>query len=170
LRKAKIAVVGPGTASAAQAFAMNVALEASLTTGSGLLDALRGVLSLEDEVLLPAAQEGRPELHQGLRELGIRVTRISAYRSSWTALPPEVRDSLVSNPPQVVLFGSPRTAEALSQALGDEAAQFWSTAKAVAIGPTTAAALRAARIHVSAVAEQPTSAALVDAAIRAVSR
>jgi uroporphyrinogen-III synthase len=170
LRGAKVAVVGPGTGSAVRSLGLTVALEATERTGSGLLEAVRGVLSREDELLLPAAQDGRLELYQGLRELGIQVTRVVAYRSSPAALEPEVRDSLLSNPPQVVLFGSPRTAEALAEVLGHDGARFWSAAKAVAIGPTTAAALQALGIAVSAVAEQPTSTALVDAAVRALSR
>jgi uroporphyrinogen-III synthase len=95
----------------------------------------------------------------------VRVTRVTAYRTSPALLAPEALVALQEAPPQVVLFASPRTAEAFLEAAGPERL---SGARVVAIGPTTAGALARLGVEVAAVAERPTPEALVEAAIRAV--
>lgn len=161
----RIAVVGPRTARTAEGYGLTVAAEPAEATGLGLFEAIRESLHPDDEVLLPAGEEGRRELELALREHGVRVTRVTAYRSTPAELPPEAHEALGQTPPDVVLFASPRTAEFFLEATG---AGRLGQAKVVAIGPTTAAALARLGVDVAAVAERPTPEGLVDATVRAV--
>lgn len=165
LSHARLAVVGPRTARAVESHGLTVAVESPGGTGEALAELMRPALDAEDEVLLPAAEEGRRELEEALREQGARVTRVTAYRSRSTGLPAEAQQLLASSPPQVALFASPRTAEAFLEAAGPEPL---AQARLVAIGPTTAAALAHLGLAVAAVAERPTPEALVEATIRAI--
>lgn len=167
LAKVKLAVVGPGTGSEVEAHGLAVAKTATVNTGAGLAQALVGLVEADEQVLLPAAQEGRPELEDGLRTAGIRVARVAAYRSEQRRVDPAALEALASNPPGALLFGSPRSAEALFDLLGSIDTSRLKRSKFVAIGPTTAAALKRLGVAVAAVAERPTSEALVDAAVRA---
>ncbi|SET51136.1 uroporphyrinogen-III synthase [Stigmatella erecta] len=165
LNHVRIAVVGPRTARTAEGYGLTVAAEPAEATGLGLFEAIREALHPDDEVLLPAGEEGRRELELALREHGVRVTRVTAYRSTPAELPPEAHAALGQTPPDVVLFASPRTAELFLEAMG---AAGLGQAKVVAIGPTTAGALARLGVEVAAVAERPTSEGLVDATVRAV--
>ncbi|WP_211194061.1 uroporphyrinogen-III synthase [Pyxidicoccus fallax] len=165
LRRVKVAAVGPRTARTAEGFGLEVAAEPEEGTGEALFHLIKDSLQHGDEVLLPAAEEGRRELEEGLRELGVFVTRVTAYRSTPAPLPEDALTQLEATPPDVALFASPRTAEAFLEAVGRERL---GAAKVVAIGPTTAAALERLGLPPAAVAERPTPEALVDAAVRAV--
>jgi len=168
LSRVKLAAVGPATARALEAHGLTVAREAAQATGEGLFEVLKDSLQPGDEVLLPAAEEGRRELAEALLEAGVRVTRVVAYRAAKGGLGAAEVAQLREAPPDVVFFGSPRTAEAFLDALGEEAQRLSERAKLVAIGPTTAAALERLGLKVARVAARPTAEALVDAAIDAV--
>jgi uroporphyrinogen-III synthase len=161
----RLASVGPRTTRTVEGYGLKVAAEPPEGTGAALYESMRASLEPEDEVLLPAAEEGRRELEDALREHGVRVTRVTAYRSQPAPLPPEARALLESSPPHVALFASPRTAETFVEAVGRERL---GPARLVAIGPTTAAALTQLGLPVAAVAERPTSEALVEATIRVI--
>ena len=165
LARTRLAVVGPRTARAVEGHGLTVAAESPGGTGEGLAELMRPALDAEDEVLLPAAEEGRRELEDALREHGARVTRVTAYRSRAATLPPEAQALLAASPPDVALFASPRTAESFLEAVG---AERLAQARLVAIGPTTASALEHLGLAVAAVAERPTPEALVEATIRAI--
>lgn len=165
----KLAVVGPGTAKAARALGWEPAAEAETTTGTGLFERVREELEPQDEVLLPAAQEGRKELESALLEQGLRVTRVAAYRSEGRSLSDEQRQEIKAQPPHAVLFGSPRTAEVFLEEL-EGARDVLAKAKVVAIGPTTSNALGSLGISVAAVAERPTASDWVEAVVVATGR
>ncbi len=165
MEQVRVAAVGPRTARTAESHGLKVAAEPTEATGLGLYALLSPELHPEDEVLLPVAEEGRKELELALREQGVRVTRVTAYRTTPAVLPAEAQQGLLASPPDVILFASPRTAEAFLESAGRERL---GQARVVAIGPTTANALARLGIPVAAVAERPTSDGLVDAAIRAI--
>jgi len=167
LERLKLAAVGPGTASELAAHNLSVAKQAQLHTGAGLAQALVGSMGTDEQVLIPAAQEGRPELEDALRAAGIRVVKVAAYRSQPRSVDLAALRELASDPPQVVLFGSPRSVQAFFDLASSDDASGLKRAKFVAIGPTTAAALDRLGVAPAAVAERPTSEALVDAAVRA---
>lgn len=168
LRRAHLAAVGPATARAVRAHGLDVDRQVEQGGGAALFEALRPDLRPGDQVLLPAAAEGRPELEAALRDAGAEVTRVCAYRSVKQGLPAEAMELLRRAPPTLALFGSPRTAEALLEALGEqEARALLAGAKLVAIGPTTRAAIESLGFTVAGTAVRPTAEALVDAAAEA---
>jgi len=79
---------------------------------------------------------------------------------------PEGWGEVCARPPRCVLFGSPRTVEAFLSLPGAEA--LTASVRAVAIGPTTAAALQARGWLPAAVAPTPTPEAWLEAAVRAI--
>jgi uroporphyrinogen-III synthase len=163
----KLACVGPATAAAVRAAGLEVTLEAERSTGLGLFDRAKDDLQPGDEVLLPAAQEGRPELEEALREFGAHVSRVAAYKSVASSLPPQVLEALRQHPPAVALFGSPRTVDAFLASSPEIALEVLRTSRVVAMGPTTAAALESRAVPVAAIAGDPSAEGLVDAAVRA---
>lgn len=167
LGRAKIAVVGPQTARAAKDRGMTIAVETQ-GTGADLAEALRGRVHPGDELLLPCARDARPELAAALDDLGVTLTRVVAYRSE--KLQPTEDETQAAVSSDVVLFASPRTAEAFLEALGEKAREALSRAAVVAIGPTTADAVRELGLRVDAVASAPSSEALVQAAVEVVAR
>lgn len=167
LKSARIAAVGARTARALEDHGMIAAVVAQRPTGEGLAEAMRPHLDIGQEVLVPGAQEGRPELAHALEDAGVRVTRVAAYRSQKRAIPPEEQQQLEAAPPQVVIFASPRTAEAFLEASEPWGRALLERAARVAIGPTTAAALEELGLQAKAVAAQPSPEALVEAAVLA---
>ncbi|MFZ5469062.1 MAG: uroporphyrinogen-III synthase [Myxococcota bacterium] len=165
LSQVKLAAVGPATAKALRDHGLTVAKEAAVSTGEGLFEALQGELSATEEVLLPAAQEGRKELELALADVGVPVTRVAAYRSAPAQVSEALLQELSSSPPQVALFASPRTLEAFLELTGEAGRGMLTAAKLVAIGPTTEAAMRSMGFLAAAVAERPTPEALVEAAV-----
>jgi uroporphyrinogen-III synthase len=165
LGRARLAAVGPRTARTLEAHGLKVSAEPPEGTGAALYEAMHASLEPEAEVLLPAAEEGRRELEDALREQGVRVSRVTAYRSVPAPLTPEALALLEASPPDVALFASPRTAETFLEAVGRERL---GRARLVAIGPTTSAALSQLGLPVAAVAERPTPESLVEATVRAI--
>ena len=180
LRRLKVAVVGAATARAARAAGLQVTLSSLGGTGSALGEELAQKLLPTDEVLLPAAEEGRPELQEALTAGAAALaapladqparpapglTRVAAYRSTRLQVAEAVWADLRSRPPAAVLFASPRTAEAFLEAGGRPVL---AQARVVAIGPTTAGALASLGFPPAGVAERPSSADLVEAAVRAI--
>jgi uroporphyrinogen-III synthase len=176
LARARLAAVGPKTAKRARRLGVEPTLLALESTGTGLFEALQPHLEPGAEVLLLVAENGRPELTLLLEEADVRLTRVVAYRSQAAAVPKEALASLLARPPDVVVFASPRTAEAFLEAADGLGAQpprhaglaLLRRTRLVAIGPTTAGALQGLGLEVTAVAERPTAEAVVEAVIRAV--
>jgi uroporphyrinogen-III synthase len=166
LRTRKLAAVGPGTAAALSAHGLEPALVAAVATAEGLAEALLPRLQAGDSVLLPAAEQGRRALEEGLLAAGVPVERVAAYRSGPAGTSPAGWAEVVARPPRCVLFGSPRTVEAFLSLPGAEGLA--GKVRAVAVGPTTAAALRARGWEPAAVAAAPTPSEWVEAAVKAV--
>jgi uroporphyrinogen-III synthase len=166
LRLVKFAAVGPATARALKSAGLNVDVEADLSSGEGLFLAIRESIQPGDQLLLPAAEEGRPELNDALLAAGFSVTKVAAYRSRVTEQDPASVHAAFDPLPDVALFGSPRTVDAFAQLEGG--APYLSSRACVAIGPTTAAALREHGASNVVVAASPTAEALVEAAAQAV--
>ncbi len=181
LRRLKVAVVGSATARAARAAGLEVQLCSTGGTGAALGRELAPRLLPADEVLLPAAEAGRLDFEEALGEATAApalpgagqpaafgrtpgVTRVAAYRSTQLQVEGTVWADLRTRPPAAVLFASPRTAEAFVEAGGQPVL---AQTRVVAIGPTTASALAGLGFPPAHVAERPSSADLVEAAVRA---
>jgi uroporphyrinogen-III synthase len=150
------AAVGPATARALTARGWRPRVVAEDARAEGLARALR--LPRGAKVLLPRAERGREALPRLLRAAGAKVDAVTAYR---TVPDPAGRRALrraLRAGADAVCFAS-GSAVAAAGPLG--------RAAAVAIGPTTAAALRARGVRPAAVADAPTPAALARAVLRA---
>mgnify|MGYP001010038280 CR=1 FL=1 len=135
--------------------------------GAALAVAIRAATSVaEKRVLFPRAEGGREELASALGEAGAIVDVVDAYRhvpasDAARAVLAALGGVVDGAHPGVLVVTSARRAHAIFDALGDAAAQRLASLAVVAIGETTAAALRergASSVHVVA---EPTPGAVV---------
>src|SRR5262245_30125295 len=137
----KTAAVGSRTAAALLETGVTLA---PVVAGEAGADALWDVLKDRDwrgvRVLLPVVADGRRIVIDGLTHAGADVMAIEAYRM----VPRSTSDILedwTAAAPDAVIIGSPSAATILIDAVGRDACA--SLSAVVAIGPTTAAALKA---------------------------
>jgi uroporphyrinogen III methyltransferase/synthase len=134
-RGPRIACVGPGTRRAVEERGGVVSLVPERRDAAALCEALIRRESLDGRsVLFPCSEQALPTVPETLGRAGARVTRLVTYRTV-------VADDLptgIAGDVDVVVFLAPSAVEAYAALGGDLAA-----APALAIGPTTAAALRA---------------------------
>jgi uroporphyrinogen-III synthase len=123
-------------------------LERVVTGREGGADALlERLLAIESwpgrHVLAPRAADGRRVVERGLVAAGARVEEVLAYRTA--AIPAErLRERWRAARPDAAVIASPSAARALVGAIGAPA--LCALRGVVAIGPTTAAALRELRV------------------------
>lgn len=164
-RRARVAVVGPATAKALEAWGW----KASLMGRGGAAALGRGLAEDHDldgaRILFPAASRAQTTLEDALTSVGAIIHRIEAYRT--ILHPPDgarVRDDLERGV-DLVTFTSPSAIEALESALTSDWPGALARCGVVAIGHTTADAARAAGLRSVAVARKPSLHALVDACV-----
>jgi uroporphyrinogen-III synthase len=143
----RIAAVGGATRTAAEARGWSVHLVPSVQTAEALVDALADAgVGSGTRVLFPASEIARDTLEVGLRGLGAEVVRVTAYRT----VPAELdRDAcaraMAAGEVQVISFASPSAVEEPEGRPGRPAVRPRGNGAVMAvIGPTTAAAARAA--------------------------
>ncbi len=162
-RGPKVAAVGPATAAALrQAFPEDrvaLAPEDSFR-GAAVAEAFakKGVAGAR--VLLPGSSRARPELPAALRKAGAVVDVVVAYA---TLEPPDLGERVgraLAEGFDLAAFASPSAVESFAHAAGERAKGL----RAVAIGPTTAEAARAAGFDVRGVARPSTAEGLTAAA------
>ncbi len=160
--RAKVAVIGEGTASAFRQWARRRPdLQPTTFTTAALARAFpRG----SGRVLCARADIAPEGLEVALERKGWEALRVDAYRTILaTSLPRESRDAFRRGDIDAVTFTSASTVRGFVNALG--AAK--GTPKVVCIGPVTAAAARAAGLRPTAVAKPHTIEGLVTALERA---
>jgi uroporphyrinogen III methyltransferase/synthase len=137
----RTAAVGSSTAAALIAFGANPPPIVADESGA---EALWAELHQRDwrgvRVLLPVVTGGRQTIIDGLRQNGATVTVVEAYRMAPRASN-DIADDWRKAAPQAVVIASPSTARTLIDAVGRDALA--SLSAIVAIGPTTADAIRA---------------------------
>jgi len=142
-----LAAVGPATAKAVETYGWRCSVISADARAAGLARVLR--VPRGARVLIPRAERGLDTLPDALRKSGAHVTVVTAYRTI-ADMPGRrsFRRALALGADAVTLAsGSAAVLAARDLAL--------SNAAAVAIGPTTAAALRAAGISPAAIAKKP---------------
>jgi uroporphyrinogen-III synthase len=143
----RAAAVGASTQAAAEARGWRVEVVPRVQTADALVDALRaGGVGAGTRVFFPASEIALDTLEAGLRALGAEVCRVTAYRTVGADLDRDgCAHALESGEVDVISFTSPSAVENLRSALGERLFRA-GAARAVmaAIGPTTAAAVRAA--------------------------
>jgi uroporphyrinogen III methyltransferase/synthase len=151
LRASPVRVVC-GTSTAAALGLERVALSLARFSAMAALEALRPRAARGERVLIPRAEEGRDELVDGLRALGLIVEAPVAYR---TVAVQDAAARLRQGGVDVVTLCSPSAAQSVATALTGQVV--------VCLGETTAATVRGLGHHVDGVAAQTSMASLVDA-------
>lgn len=163
-----LGAVGRSTAAAMREVGLPEAIVPEREEGGWLAKALvaaHGDALAGKRFLQPRAQRGRRELAEGLRRHGATVDVVEAYRVE--AMPPDtlqaLREALESAILDAVLFASPSAVEAVRSAVPGGLGR----AVAVAIGETTAGALRRWGVRSPAVATSANDEGLVAATLAA---
>lgn len=160
-RRTRVAVVGAATARAAQAAGLRVDLMPPAPGSGAALAAAWPAGESGATVLLPRSDQAAADLPDALRAAGLRVVEVCAYRTEAVPVPGDVQSALRDGDVAAVLLTSPSTARALAT-IGAAPGTLL-----VAIGEPTAAAMRAGRLPVHAIAAEPSAAGLVAALLRA---
>jgi uroporphyrinogen-III synthase len=140
-------------ASTAHALGLTPSLQLDKFSATAALAALRPLLQSGQRVLVPRAAQGRDDLIDGLRSIGIEVTAPIAYNTSFVAASAQrLREGAVD----VITVCSPSAVRSLASAVD-------AGSILVCLGETTAEAARVAGLRIDAVAQRTTMAALVEA-------
>lgn len=135
----RIGAVGPGTAAALEA----AGARPDLIGGGDAVSLAAAFLAhphAAGPVGLPVGDRAFAHLRDALEAGGYQVVTAIVYRTETLAAPEASR---VRAAPDAVLFASPSAVTALSGTLSDDLTRSLAAATFIAIGPTTAAALRA---------------------------
>jgi uroporphyrinogen III methyltransferase/synthase len=160
----RVGAVGPATAQAVEREGMRVKFAAKEHGGEGLVNELHAELQ-GSRVLLPRSDRADDRLPKALRNAGAIVTEAEAYRTMQPAtLDADVLAKLRGAEVDAIIFASPSAFYNLRDVLtADEAAELSAHVQFVAIGPTTARALRESGVSVGLESEESTAAGLATA-------
>jgi uroporphyrinogen III methyltransferase/synthase len=156
----KVASIGPGTHAALEARSISADVEPDEHRGEGLA---RAILDMGPKrVLLPRAAVAREVLPEMLRDAGIHVDVIEAYRTRKPS-PEQLalgRERLRAEPPDAITFTSSSTVENFVELFPDAIQE---SAVVASIGPITSETCRRLRVRVDVEASPYTLPALIDA-------
>ena len=160
---ARVAAVGARTADALSNAGIAVDLVPEQGSAEGLLAFLAHVPMAGSRVLLLVSDLARPALADGLRAMGADVTSVTAYRTvPVEQIAVDALSRLKTGDPVAVFLSSPSAVASLASMLGADITLL-TAAFGIAIGETTAAAMRDAGMPVHAVAATPTPAGMIAA-------
>jgi uroporphyrinogen-III synthase len=157
----RVGAVGPATAQVVEHEGIRVEYIAKDHSGEGLVNELDAKLHGR-KVLLPRSGRADDQLPKALRDAGAIVTEAVAYRTMQPAtFDANVLAKLRSAEVDAIIFASPSAFHNLRDVLTeDEAAELSAHVQFVAIGPTTARALRESGVTVGLESEESTAAGL----------
>ena len=160
----RIACVGPVTAEAARQAGLPVEYVAETHTGAGLAEELGSKLA-GAKVLLPRSDRANPDLPVALKRHGGEITEVIAYRTLRpTAVDARNLGQIADGAADAVLFFSPSAVHHFAELFGGEQFRALQDKLAItAVGPVTEKALRGAGIQRSLLAEDTTTAAVIEA-------
>ncbi|OGS40864.1 MAG: hypothetical protein A2506_09665 [Elusimicrobia bacterium RIFOXYD12_FULL_66_9] len=162
------AAVGPATAKALARRGWKASVVPKDARAEGLAAALR--LKKGARVLIPRAEQGREALGFLLRKAGARVTLATAYRTLADHDGRRILGKALAASADAVLFASPSAVASAAHALGrNRMRKVFRKTAAVAIGSTTAAALKAHGVRPASVSERPDPGSFALAASQALS-
>ncbi len=160
LKNLSIAAVGPGTEAALQQLGLEVDVVPETFRGEGLVAAFQKTGLKEHRVLLLKPQKSRAVLHDGLADLGARVTAVSVYKTLPVSAAETQSDlrKLNGDTIDVLTFTSPSTVRSFMNLCGEEKVHGWVDrgCKVAAIGGVTEAALAGYDLPVSIQPERST--------------
>ncbi len=159
---AKVAAIGPATAASVEERGIVADFVPDRFVSESVVEGMAGKNIKGAKILIPRAQEGRDVLSEGLARAGAMVHEIEAYR---TVTPEDSKSrvaEILSTGVDAVTFTSSSTVTNLAGLL-DGNLDGLSEATIACIGPITTATARALGLKVAIVAEEYTTAGLVDA-------
>ena len=162
LNNAKIAVIGKATA----AELLNYGIKADVTPkefrAEGLIDALNGQITANDNILIARAEEAREVLPESLKATGANVEVVPAYKTiTETENAENLRELLINNEIDIVTFTSSSTVTNLVKLIGN--ADLLKNTRTACIGPVTAETLERVGVKTDIVADEYTIEGLVKA-------
>jgi uroporphyrinogen III methyltransferase/synthase len=163
-RRSRAAAVGPTTATAAERAGFFVDYQAQTHSGAALANEL-GEKLRGQTVFLPRSDRANPDLPQLLRNYGVEVTEVIAYRTVTPVnLDQEKIAAIVNGEVQAILFFSPTAVEHFVEIVGKEKLRDLQERLAItAVGPITANALHQCGVDTLLVAEDTTADAVIAA-------
>jgi uroporphyrinogen-III synthase len=164
-----VGAVGPATTEALSRHGVAVHCAAPQSTGESLASELIEGGIDGRRVLIPGSDLARPELREMLTRARAEVRQVVVYRTIKPRAEGGGLDALRRGEVNVVAFASPSAARNLADML-EGGAESLRGIQCVCIGPTTARAVQAMGLTVSAVADDHTEDGLVDAIVRLIDR
>jgi uroporphyrinogen-III synthase len=163
--RVRIAVVGEATARAVGQVGWPIDFMPSEPRGAVLArELMRASLRPGSTVLLPRSDRALPDLPEILRRAGVRLTQVEAYRTCPQPLSSAKLQSL--GRVDAFLLAAPSAVHGLVGSVGAEGVRgLHPRARFVAIGPTTASALRDCALPVDGQAPRTSFTALAQAAL-----
>ncbi len=159
LKSARIFAVGDATARSLSRLGLEAQGVAARQGAAGLSRLLKERAATQETGLLVGPEPPDGDLRRALHGAGLTVDSVAAYRTV-PGVDPKAAVALRQGPwPQAALFYSP---SAVRGTLATLPPALWRGSRIVAVGPTTAEALRVAGLAPDAVAEEPSDAAVVD--------
>ncbi len=175
LAKSCVVAVGPKTAEAVTAYGVRVDFVPPKYSGEGLLETLQHKDLEGKRIRMPRTSNAPPMLSEALKARGADVEEIYVYESGLPAneaLKTKFYEDLTGGRIHAILFGSGLSVKNIFKMLTEKASMaqlrkvLTEKVTVVAIGPTTAEALRELDIEVNVVPEDY----LFDSALNALSR
>jgi uroporphyrinogen III methyltransferase/synthase len=140
----RLAVIGPATAQALQAYGLAADVVPDTFQAEGLLEVLTPFITPGIRILLARAEQARDVLPEGLMRLGAEMAVVPVYRAvPPAAVPPEAAPILDAGRVAVLTFTSSATVHNFAGLVGTARFQELAARAAVAsIGPITTATLK----------------------------
>lgn len=160
---AKIAVIGPRTRARLAEFGVVADLEPESYVAESLVSALAPGLRAGNKALLLRAAAARDVVPVALRELGVEVDVVAAYRTRPVEGEARVLLDRGVEEADAILLTSSSMVDSLVDALGNDAARRLSGKVLASIGPITSGTLRARGLEPSVEATSYTVPGLLDA-------
>ena len=166
-RQPRCAVVGASTAAALRRRGVQPALTATVPRARGLVADLVPRLAPGARILIPQADDARPDLARGLEAAGACVSVVRAYRKRLPTGAIAAARRLFRSEVGWATCTSPRIARHLARCFGDDWPRRRGDLRAISIGPVTSAELRRLGVEPAAEAKSPSDRAMVEATLRA---
>lgn len=160
--RGEIAAIGPVTAAALARTGLQVAYIPQEYRAEALLAGLLARIPAGSRVLLPRAAAARPVLPEGLRDKGIDLNVIPAYKivsagkREWDVV------KAMRSKVDLIIFTSSSTVKNFVRLAGDELKEITGKSRVACIGPVTAATAQDFGIKVDLVAKEYTADGLLD--------
>lgn len=169
LGAAKICAIGPKTREALEDKGLVVAAMPEKFVAESVIDCLKPLLSPGEKILLPRSDLARQVLVETLRDMGMVVDEVIAYRTKTVdRFDEEIREKLAAHAISIVTFTSSSTVKNFMALIGDTA--LLEGVKLASIGPVTTKALADYGLTPDIEASDYTIQGLFDAIVEAVNK